>query len=250
LDQLGDILSRLEAVVDFATLAKSVDKAAPRSSRKKGGRPPFPTEMMVRILIIQQLHNLSDEQAEYQLLDRLSFQRFVGLRHSSAIPDRTTIWNFRERLVQADAHDLLFTEFNRQIEAAGFVARQGQMVDATLVEAPIQHFTKQEKEVIDRGDIPEEWSEAKRRQKDLDASWTKKHGRWSFGTKLSANVDRRYKMIRAVKVSTASEHDTLHLEDVLDPDNTSKEIYADKGYVDRAREQKLIGAGWRPHIQR
>lgn len=58
---------------------------------------------MVRILLIQQLFNLSDEQMEFQLLDRLSFQRFAGLRDSSQIPDRTTIRTFKERLIKADA---------------------------------------------------------------------------------------------------------------------------------------------------
>ncbi|MYM85541.1 IS5/IS1182 family transposase, partial [Duganella sp. FT50W] len=82
----------LERHVDFAALADAVDTAAPRPGRERGGRPPFPTEVMVRILLIQQLFNLSDEQMEFQLLDRLSFQRFAGLRDSSQIPDRTTIW--------------------------------------------------------------------------------------------------------------------------------------------------------------
>lgn len=83
----------MEQRVDFAALAAEVDRAAPRPNRERerGGRPPFPTELRVRLLVIQQLFNLSDEQMEFQLLDRLSFQRFVGLRASSQIPDRTTI---------------------------------------------------------------------------------------------------------------------------------------------------------------
>ena len=95
LSKLGDSLELLERHVDFAALAAAVDQAAPRPGRERGGRPPFPTEVMVRILLIQQLFNLSDEQMEFQLLDRLSFQRFAGLRHSSQIPDRTTIWTFK-----------------------------------------------------------------------------------------------------------------------------------------------------------
>lgn len=91
LNELGDTLRVLEQHVNFAALATSVDHAAPRPSREHGGRPPFPTELMVRVLLIPQLFNLSDEQMEFQLLDCLSFQHFVGLRHSSQIPDRTTI---------------------------------------------------------------------------------------------------------------------------------------------------------------
>jgi transposase, IS5 family len=77
--------------------------------------------------------------------------------------------------------------------------------------------------------MPRDWSPPKRRQKDLDARWTKKHGKSYFGYKLSANVDKRCKLIRKIKISTASEHDTLHFEDALGPANTSRDIYADKG---------------------
>lgn len=98
LNKLGDILQIQEVHVNFTVLAAAIDAAAPRPSRERGGRPPFPTEIMVRKLLLQQLYNLSDEQLEFQLLDRLSFQRFSGLRHSSQIPDRTTFWTFREQL--------------------------------------------------------------------------------------------------------------------------------------------------------
>jgi len=101
LDKLGDILQELEKHVNFQALADKIDLAAPRPSRASGGRPPFPMELMVRIMVLQQLYNLSDEQLELQLLDRLSFQRFSGLRFSSQIPDRTTFWVFREPLVAA-----------------------------------------------------------------------------------------------------------------------------------------------------
>jgi IS5 family transposase len=84
--------------VDFAALAAEIDLSAPRPRRERGGRPPFPTQLMVRVLLIQQLFNLSDEQMEFQLLDRLSFRRFVGLRASSQTLDRTTIWTFKRCL--------------------------------------------------------------------------------------------------------------------------------------------------------
>jgi IS5 family transposase len=219
------LLQILEKHVDFAALAASIDKAAPRPSRERGGRPPFPTEMMVRILLLQQLYNLSDEQLEFQLLDRLSFQRFAGLRHSSQIPDRTTFWTFRERLMTAGASETIFEASNRELDKHGYLARGGQIVDASIVPAPKQHFHKGEKALIKEQAMPIDWSPAKRRQKDIDATWTKKHGKSYFGYKLSANTDKRYKLIRKVKISTASEHDTLHLEGILDTGNTCQDLY-------------------------
>jgi transposase, IS5 family len=98
--------------------------------------------------------------------------------------------------------------------------------------------------------MPITWKPAKRRQKDTDARWTKKHGKSYFGYKVSANADKRYKLVRKIKVSTASENDRLHIENVLDPDNTNRNVLADKGYVDGAREERLSKRGWRMHIQR
>jgi IS5 family transposase len=200
--------------------------------------------------LLQQLYNLSDEQLEFQLLDRLSFQRFAGLRHSSQIPDRTTFWTFRERLMTAGASETIFEASNRELDKHGYLARGGQIVDASIVPAPKQHFHKGEKALIKEQAMPIDWSPAKRRQKDIDATWTKKHGKSYFGYKLSANTDKRYKLIRKVKISTASEHDTLHLEGILDTGNTCQDLYADKGYVDGDREKRLKATGLRVHIQR
>lgn len=97
---------------------------------------------MVRLLLIQQLFNLSDEQMEFQLLDHLSFQRFVGLRSSSQIPDQTTIWTFKERLIQAGASESIFEAVNRQLSKHGYIARGGQLVDASIMQAPKQSLSR------------------------------------------------------------------------------------------------------------
>lgn len=249
LNKHGDILQTLDEHIDFTAISSLVESAAPRPGRKKGGRPPFPTDLMVRVLVVQQMFNLSDEQMEYQLLDRLSFQRFVGLLHSSQIPDRTTIWTFKERLITAQASAVIFDAVQSQLNASGYVARGGQMIDASLVPVPIQRVNKEEKAIIKEGATPAKWSPSKRRQKDTTASWTKKHGKSYFGFKVNANVDNRYKLIRKITVCTASSHDTNHLEDVIDDSNTAKDIYADKGYADKSREESLKEAGFRPQIQ-
>ena len=250
LNKLGDVLSVMNKHIDFAALAAEIDRVVPRPSKLKGGRPPFPTELMVRVLLVQQMFNLSDEQTEYQLLDRLSFQRFVGLRDSSQIPDRTTIWTFKERLVVAKASDRIFEAANAQLSRHGYVARGGQMIDASLVPVPTQHIGRADKAIVEQGATPLDWSPAQRRQKDTDAAWVKKHGKSYFGFKLTTSTDVRYKLIRKIAVSTASAHDTLHLESVLDESNTRRDLYADKGYTDKEREVRLKQQGWRPHIQR
>lgn len=115
----------------------------PRPSRERGGAPPFPTESMVRMLLIQQLFNLSDEQMEFQLLNRLRFgsQRFVGLRSDSQIPNRTTIWPFSERLIHANASASIFEAVNKTLSTHGDIACGGQLINASyLKEAQVEAF--------------------------------------------------------------------------------------------------------------
>lgn len=249
IDRLGDPLVEIEAHIDFGALAAEVDRIAPRPDSAQGGRPAFPTETMVRIVVLKRLYNLSDEQMEYQLLDRMSYQRFCGLSQARNIPDRTTIWTFENRIGEAGAK-ALFEGVSTQLLRRGYIARGGQIIDATLVPAPRQKISRDEKAILEQHATPAKWKPAKRRQKDRDASWTKKHGKSHFGYKLSINVDKRYKLIRKFETATASVHDSQHFESVLDPSNTSREVYADRGYPSQAREAKLKQAGYRNHIQR
>ncbi|PHM60599.1 transposase [Xenorhabdus stockiae] len=249
IDELGDPLLALDKYVDFLALAEAVDRAVPRIVSPKGGRPPFPTEVMVRIIILKHFHNLSDEKMEYQLLDRMSWQRFCRLTDVINIPDRNTIWCFEKRLGQEGAN-ALFEEAKHQLSAQGFIPRGGQIIDATLIPVPKQRNKKEENEQLRQGKTPDNWTENKRCQKDTEATWTKKHGKNYFGYKLTINVDVKYKIIRQTATGTASAHDSQYFEDVLDRANTSRDIYADKGYASHQREQTLKRQGYRVHIQR
>ena len=158
---------------------------------------------MVRVLVLKYLNNLSDEQLEYQLLDRMSYQRFCLLADSATIPDRNTIWNYKQRLGE-DGVTALFQAVDAQLLRQGYLARCGQIVDATLVPAPIQRLSSKDKEQLAQGKTPEDWSAAKRRQKDLDATHTKKHGKNYHGYKLSISVDVKHKLIRTIGQARAT----------------------------------------------
>lgn len=142
LDKLGDILQAISGIVEFAGLVAQLDAAAPRPGREWGGRPPFPTELMVRVLVLQKLYGLSDEQVAYQILVRKTSQCFVGLEDSSHVPGRTTVWEFRERLVGAGAETVLFDAIDGELNRHGYLARSGLRVDASLATAPKQHLTR------------------------------------------------------------------------------------------------------------
>lgn len=167
--KIGDPLVGLAEHVDFEALAERIDAAAPRPSRAKGGRPPYPTVLMVKILVLQQLYNLADDALEYQLLDRRSFLRFLDLTESSSIPDAKTIWLFRDRLAQAGVGNQIFEQVQQQLLSQGYLARCGQIVDASLVQAPVQRNKREEAETVKEGTMPLGWKPHKRAQKDVDA---------------------------------------------------------------------------------
>lgn len=135
------------------------------------GKPPFDRLMMFKLLILQSLYNLSDDQMEYQLTDHLSIKRFLGLKSSDRIPDSKTIWKFRETLIQEEVIEALFYRFNQALDDQSIFAKMGQIVDTSFVEVPKQRTSRDEQRQIKQGQTPEAWKAKpnKLRQKDRDA---------------------------------------------------------------------------------
>ena len=201
-----DFLDRVKRFVNFEAFRPLLDRALMRSTGGKGGRPPYDAVLMFKILVLQALYNLSDEQTEYQILDRQSFMMFLGLEMCDDVPDARTIWLFRETLREAGAVERLFSQFDAMLNAHGFAASGGQIIDATFVEAPRQRNSRDDNATIKDGATPENRSAKKKAHKDVDARWTKKNDVSFYGYKNHANVDRKHKFIRKYKVTDASVH--------------------------------------------
>lgn len=99
LSKLGDSLEKLK-IIDFEAFRPLLENALRKERKSNAGRPPFDVVMMFKILVLQRLFNLSDDQTEYQITDRMSFQRFIGLSLGERVPDAKTIWLFRDTLAQ------------------------------------------------------------------------------------------------------------------------------------------------------
>ncbi len=264
----GDPLEQLRAVVDFEAFRAELKAALPRGDRSRGGRPPYDAVLMFRVLVLQALYTLSDDQAEYQLRDRLSFMRFAGLALHDAVPDAKTIWLFREQLTRAGALARLFERFDAVLHERGYLAMGGQIVDATVVEARRPRLTKEEKATLRDGGTPEGWSKARTRQIDRDGRWTVKRGRKAkppagappqansqiavpvFGYKNHLGIDRRHGFIRRSAVTDAARHDGGQLGAVLDPANTAADVWADTAYRSKANLELLERRGLKPRFQR
>ena len=248
-----DPLESINALVPWESFRTDIEATVltPAAERKsQAGRKPIDAMVMFRMLILQSLYNLSDEQIEYQVSDRFSFTRFLQLGIEDRIPDGTTLWLFREKLSKAGMVETLFERFGQHLEARGYIARGGQMVDATIVPVPRQRNTREENEAVKAGHTPDDWEQkpAKNRQKDKDARWTKKHGKSFFGYKNHVNADARYKLIRGYDVSDASVHDSQQLDRLLNNANTSQEVYADSAYRSAETEAKLDKRGFKSRI--
>jgi len=232
-----------------ALLAHGARTQAPKSP---AGCKPWDEVVVFKMLVLQALYNLSDEQAEYQVRDRLSFMRFLGLGLEDKVPDATTLWLYREALAKAGMVEQLFATFDAYLREHGYRATGGQIIDATIVTAPRQQMNSEEKATIAAGQTPKEWADkpAKLRQKDREARWTKKHGRSYFGYKNHIGTDRKHKFIRRYTVSDAACHDSQKLEEVLDSTNSSADIWADSAYRSEANEAMLKARGGRSRVHR
>jgi len=271
LSAAGDPLERLAGVVDFELFRGPLIAALRRSVRGKGGRPPFDPVLMFKVLVVQALYSLSDEAAEFQIKDRLSFQRFLGLGLDGRVPDATTVWLFREQLVKAKAIDKLFARFDAALKDRGYLAMGGQILDATIVPAPKQRNTEDEKAAIKEGRVPEAWKPAKARQKDRDARWTVKYSKAKvkpgadpkagpktrgpvdlaipmFGYKNHVGIDRTHGLIRTWDTSAANAHDGARLPVLVSKDNTASSVWGDTAYRSKKNEAFLERGMFVSHI--
>lgn len=250
LNEGGDPLVRLNAVVDWELFRPVLAPVRDKERLSNAGRKPFDLIVMFKVLLLQTLYNLSLDQTEYQIRDRLSFMRFLGLSLSDAVPDSRTIWLFREILTELGIIEALFAQFDDYLRTHGFTAKKGQIVDASIVSAPVQRNTREENKQIQKGQVPDDWSEPKCRQKDTDARWTKKNNTSYFGYKNHIQIDVKHKLIRDFDVSPASLHDSQVFEELLDEANSSRDVYADAAYRSAKILAFLEAQGYRPHIQR
>jgi len=234
LSKLGDKLEWLNAAINWVFFLPLLNEAKPdKTQTAKGGRPPLSNLMMFKILILQELHSLSDDMVEFFISDRLTWKRFLGLGLSDAAPDRTSIWLFREALKDSGVYDDLFTLFNEKMEELGVITNKGSIMDASFVDVPRQRNTREENRIIKEGGIPEAWELEENanmlEQKDLDAAWAKKNEELHYGYKDHVLTDADSKMIVDYRVTAASVHDSNMFLPLIN--EKVRNLWADSAYV-------------------
>jgi transposase, IS5 family len=240
LSKLGDPLEKLNQGIDFELFRKVLESGFDKVAKGKGGRRPFDYVMMFKILILQRYYNLSDDQIEYQINDRMSFMRFLDLTISDDIPDSKTVWNFREQIINLELIDVVFDLFLKELNQLGLIVNEGKIIDASFIEVPKQRNSREENKQIKNGETPKSFDENpnKKRQKDLGARWTKKNNVSYYGYKDHIKVDAKSKLILKYKVTDASVHDSQTLENLLDDQDANEDLHGDAAY--RGQEQQKI----------
>ena len=253
LSEKGDFLEKLDKHIDWEKFRRPVEQAMRnREPKGPGGRPPNDAVVMVKTLILRELYQLSDDAIEYQILDRLSFQRFLGLSLSDDVPDAKAIWHYRNELTEHGVIAKLFRRFYKDLEKKEIIANKGVIVDATFSDVRRQRNTREENKDIKNGKVPEEWEKdenaSKLQQKDTDAQWTRKHGQNHYGYKNHVKVDAKSKLIKEYVVTSAEVHDSQALPDLLGTTEGGQPIYGDSAYRSESIEERLKKAKMKSRI--
>jgi len=232
LNKLRDPLLVLSSLINFEIFREEIEKGLEKERKDNSGRKPFDKVMLFKGLIIKRLYDLSNEELEFQITDRSSFRRFLGINENDLSPDEKTFWLFSNELAKNGVIDRLFIKFDEFLNQQGYTAKGGSMIDATFVEVPKQRNTKEENKEIKEGKIPESFTENTHKfsQKDTDARWTKKGNDTYYGYKDHINADVKYKLVRKYEATSAEVHDSQPLENLLDDKNDTAKLWADSAY--------------------
>ena len=245
LSSIGNPLEQLSSLIDFEQFRPTLEAVLIKDDCKTpAGRTQFDSVLMFKILILKRYYGLSDEGIEYQIVDRTSFRKFLGISTVDEIPSDKTIWNYQELLTKSETFDRLFDAFNAALLSKGLFFNEGQIVDASFVEAPRQRNSREENKQIKEGNGDKLWlaeegdseeekkhKRNKKRHKDIDARWTQKGGEDYYGYKAHTKVDKKSKLIKKQLTTPANVHDSQMIGELLDETDRGQTVHLDSGYA-------------------
>lgn len=217
----GAFLQKMEKIVPWKAMGEELEKALYDGHI---GRRGFPVPVLMKALLLELWYGLSDPELEEQVLDRVSFQRFLGVRNRTDIPDETTVCRFRGKLAELHAEEELFEVVQDMIDEHGLRVNRGTIVDATIVDAP-------------KGRKGQNGTNTR----DKDAGFTKKNGKTFHGYKAHVGSDTKGQFIENVIVTSATTHDNEAFDDLVK--HETKAVFADKAYIDKEKKKDFRARG-------
>jgi IS5 family transposase len=213
-------LEEMDKVIPWGTLLAEIKKYYPKAGN---GRHPMPLEQMLRIYFMQQWYGLSDPAMEDALYDIESMRRFAGIDLvEDAIPDETTILNFRHLLERHRLTEEIFEKTKLYLKDKGILVREGTIVDATIINAPSSTKNKE-------------------KARDAEMKQTKKGNQWYFGMKAHVGTDVKRGLVHKVIVTDASVHDSRVMDDLLHGEEMA--VYGDKAYASEEKKKEYLERG-------
>ena len=212
-------LERMDSLIPWQSLEERIRPFYPKAGK---GRHPYPLAAMLRVHCVQLFYNLSDPGMEDLLYEAESVRRFAGLKLPEALPDETTILNFRHLLERHNLGQGLLEEISAHLESQGLKLREGTIVDASIIKAP---------------------SSTKNRagERDPEMHQTKKGNQWHFGMKLHIGVDSETGLVHRVSATAANAHDVSEAHNLLHGSETA--VWGDAGYQGVGKREENRGAG-------
>lgn len=215
-------LGRMENLIPWQRLESVIEPHYPKAGN---GRRPYPLSTMLRIHCMQQWYSMSDPAMEDALYEIASMRLFAGLSLDGAIPDHTTVMNFRHLLERHGLARKIFHEVSAWLSDAGVLVKEGTLLDATIIEAPSS-------------------TKNKAGERDPEMHQTKKGNQWHFGMKAHIGVDARTGLTHSFTTTAANEHDLNQAEHLLH--GKEEFIFADSGYrgAENRKELEDVKADW------
>ncbi len=242
LSSIGNPLETISKVIDFEMFRPTLENKLLNTNKKNNaGAKPYDILLMFKILILQRYYGLGDQQIEYQILDRISFKKFLCIETADKVPDEKTVWLFRENITKTGLVEDLFVQFKTYLESQGLIFNEGQLIDASFTIAPRQRNTREENEKIKKEEGNDLWNDQphKKCHKDIDARWTKKNDETFYGYKNHAKVDTKSKFINTYTITDASVHDSQALDNLLNENDSGQILHADSAYTGEEQEKTI-----------
>lgn len=202
-----EFLKQIERIIPWGELEELIRPCYYKGER---GNKPYDLDLMLRIHLLQNLYNLSDEGIRNELIDSRAFSDFCAVESSNQVPDGDTIGRFRNLLIRNDIHEKFFALVLETLKKRGLILKKGTIVDSTIIEAPSSTKNKE-------------------RQRDPDAHSVKKGSDWHFGYKAHIGVDKDTGIVHDLVVTAANVHDVTVVPDLLTGDE--EVVYGDSGYI-------------------
>ena len=212
----NEFLSQIERIVPWKEWLALIQPCYYKGER---GNKPYPLEIMLRLYLLQNLYDLSDEATVAEAIDSRAFSEFCGVDSSNQVPDGDTLGRFRNLLIKNGLQERLFAQVVAALMERGLILKKGTILDSTIISAPSSTNNKEKK-------------------RDPDAHQVKKGNTWHFGYKAHIGVDKDSGLVHTVEATPANVHDVAEVPKLLTGEEEA--VYGDSGYLGAGKREDAI----------